>query len=193
MKRRRICVLVGLAFSVGCPNDLEPLDDGGDGGTIPPVVQEAFDRRCGFAGCHGMGAAQGGLSLDPAQSGGIVGGPSSAGIPMVTIGDVCASYLAIKLLPPENNRCGIEPAGALMPLGGRDNPDVQLDLALILGWIAGAPLPSDGGGGTSGTSDGSTTAAADTGTAGTAGTAGGDTGTAGTAGGDTGTAGTVGP
>ena len=168
MNARAFPFLAVLGLLSACPNDLQPIDEGDtDGGEqVPAPVQDVFDRRCGFAGCHGMGSAQGGLSLDPAQSGGIVGGPSSAGIPMVTIGDVCRSYLAIKLLPKENNQCDVEAAGSLMPIGGRDQPDVQLDLALVLGWIAGADLGAGGGGTSGGTG---TAAGSDTGTGGTGG------------------------
>ncbi|RMG99261.1 MAG: hypothetical protein D6705_03695 [Deltaproteobacteria bacterium] len=172
MTRRRLTIVSSLALLAGCPNDLEPIGGDTGGAEIPAPVQDVFDRRCAFAGCHGMGTAQGGLSLDAAASGSIVGGPSSAGIPMVTIGDICDSYLAIKLLPPENNRCGVQPSGDPMPPGPRDDPALQVDLALVLGWIAGADLGA-GGGTTSDTagSSGGTTGGSDTGTGGS------DTGT----------------
>ncbi len=185
MNARAIPFLPILGLLCACPNDLQPIDEGGTdsggGDAIPPAVQDVFDRRCGFAGCHGMGSAQAGLALDPAQSGGIVDGPSSAGIPMVTIGDVCRSYLAIKILPKENNRCDVQASGSLMPIGGRDRADVQLDLAVVLGWIAGADLTAVGGGG--GTSGGASTGTGGpTGTGSSGATAGSDTGTAGTGG-----------
>ncbi len=146
-----LAAVVVMTLAAGACKELVPIDDGGGGAQVPTAVQEAFDRSCALSGCHGMGAAQAGLSLDAGASASVVGGSSSAGIPMVTLGDVCQSYLALKIMSPDKNMCDTQIAGALMPPGTRGDPDVQLDIAIILGWIAGAELPGGGSGGSGGT------------------------------------------
>jgi hypothetical protein len=135
---RIACVTCIMALGLvlpGCPQ-LEPIDDGGGpGATIPAEVQRAFDDSCAFVGCHDSTSLAGGLDLSADASPGIIDGPSAASpLPLVELGNVQGSWLAIKLLPNP-------PSGAQMPFGG----DLEgVDNAIILGWIAGAQLPGGG-------------------------------------------------
>ncbi|MCB9565847.1 MAG: hypothetical protein H6710_01245 [Myxococcales bacterium] len=146
---RPLIALAALALVAGC-GDLEPLDTTGGGGssTVPPDVRAAFAGSCATAGCHDAATHAGNLSLADADLDSLVGAPSSAGIPMVTIGDIAESYIAIKMLPDDvRSSLGVERAGARMPTTGDfTNPNNQL----ILAWIAGAEFPSDTGDTTSG-------------------------------------------
>jgi hypothetical protein len=132
---RIACIAVLGLVLPGCPQ-LETIDDGGGAGaTVPAEVQRAFDDSCNLAGCHDASSIAGGLDLSAEASAGIIGGPSDASpLPLVELGNVQGSWLAIKLLPNP-------PVGVQMPFGG----DLQgVDNAIILGWIAGAQLPGGG-------------------------------------------------
>lgn len=138
---RRICTL-GTLGTLGACTQLEPIDDGGAGAArIPDEVQRAFDDSCATAGCHDAASRQGGLDLSATAAPTIIGGASTQSeLPLVELGNVEGSYLALKLLPEP-------PAGVRMPVGG----DVEgIDNAIILGWIAGATLPGGGVEGTTG-------------------------------------------
>ena len=113
---RMFAVLLGLS---AC-NQLEKIDESGNasgGDSIPTDVQLAFERSCGTSpACH----AAGGLppTLEGAGIGGLIGAPSSAGIPHITLGDTANSYIAIKMLPDEVlGGLGVMRMGARMPLG----------------------------------------------------------------------------
>ncbi len=134
-----------------CPQ-IEKVEGEGPGGGIPTEVQRAFNDSCALAGCHDSSSRQGGLDLSPTGSPNIIGGMSSqSDLPLVELGNVPGSYLALKLLPNP-------PSGSAMPIG--ITPGV--DNAIILGWIAGASLPGGGEGGSEGgTTDPTTAGSAD--------------------------------
>jgi hypothetical protein len=101
-------------------------------------VQRAFDDSCAFAGCHDAASQQAGLDLSAAAAPAIIGGAAmQSDLPLVELGNVQGSYLALKLLP--NPPTGVQMPSGIMP--GVDN-------AIILGWIAGAELPGGGEGST---------------------------------------------
>lgn len=154
-----------LALAPGC-GGLTALetDGGGGGGSVPPAVREAFAESCAGAGCHDGATRAGGLSLADADLDGIVGAPSSGTVPMVTLGDVHQSYLAIKMLPDNVlSENGLMRTGGRMPITGDfQNPNN----ATILAWVAGAEFPGDTGTSgsttdTGGTTDGMVTFGAD--------------------------------
>jgi hypothetical protein len=122
--------------------------DGPSGGGVPAAVELAFAEACATSGCHDAATRAAGLSLAGADLEAIVDGPSSAGIPMVTIGDVAGSYLAIKMLPDDVlSAQGLERVGGRMPpTGDFTNANNQT----ILAWIAGAEFPDEGGTDTTG-------------------------------------------
>jgi hypothetical protein len=126
-----------------------------------------FDDRCNLPACHGGGTVQASLNLEAANSAGIIGRPATQNpsLPLVEIGNVPGSYLAIKILPDaELMDLGLMRLGLAMPNGAVIDAATQQDLALVLGWIAGADLPGGGTGGTSMGTDGGTSSAG-TGTA----------------------------
>lgn len=138
----RPLALLGLVFCASACTQLEKVDDEGSGAAIPTRVQEAFDVQCATAGCHDSAAQQAGLDLTAAAAPSIIGGqPIQSSLPLVELGNVNGSYLAIKMLEvvPE----GVTRSGNIMPQGGDlESPEN----AIILGWIAGASLPGGGGG-----------------------------------------------
>ncbi|MCX4242144.1 hypothetical protein [Paraliomyxa miuraensis] len=137
------CVAV---VGVSACTQVEKIDDGGSGAQIPDEVQRAFDDSCATAGCHSGGSPAQGLDLSAGASAAIIGGQATqASMPLVELGNVEGSYLAIKILEE------MPPAGTRMPPTRPPGPDE----AIIVGWIAGVSLP---GGGDAG-SDGSTTTA----------------------------------
>jgi hypothetical protein len=141
-------VAVGL-LPMAC-TELEKLDTGTSGAGIPTDVQRAFDDSCNIAGCHDGAARAGGLDLSATAAPGIIDGDAILSeLPLVELGNVQGSFLALKLLPNP-------PAGAQMPSG----IEPGLDNAIILGWIAGATLPGGGEGGS--TTDGGQDTAATT-------------------------------
>jgi hypothetical protein len=133
--RRTSCA---VALLLAACNQLEAVEDGGSGGGggVPPEVRAAFEGSCGLQGCHSAGATApvlAGADLD-----------NLVGSRYVTIGDIAASYLAVKMLPDEVVAAlGVSRTGARMPQTGDFlNPNNQI----ILAWIAGASF--EGGGGT---------------------------------------------
>ncbi len=149
----RLLAMACIAMGAGACNELERLDDGGPGGgpVVPDDVQRAFERSCNRPGCHDASAA-GGLNLTATESPNIIGGSASGSpLPMVELGNVNGSYMAVKLLPEAPD--GTTRTGVRMPQGADFNdPETAIDSAVILGWIAGAQLPgSDGGAATDGT------------------------------------------
>ncbi len=148
--------LLGLACSSSTPGSSpEPEPE-----PIPDAVQRAFEASCMHEGCHDTAAA-GGLSLAAEDSQAIVGGPSTQSeLPLVVVGDLAGSYMAIKLLPD-----GQLPPGAVrhedrMPADGIDGDDVE-HVNTILAWIAGYGPSETSGNATGGTtSNGSSTGSA---------------------------------
>ncbi len=131
-----ILVCAAHVASGACGLEVLELDDEPKA-KVPEAVQEVFDRNCGNAGCHGSAPAEG-LSLLAGDSNDIIGGPSEqSDLPMVEIGSIEGSYLAIKLLPDDGLPEGVEREGRQMPLTPLAEPT---DMAVILGWIAGAPV-----------------------------------------------------
>lgn len=140
-----IATLAAVGAALPACTQIEKVDDDGMAGPgIPAEVQRAFDDTCAIAGCHDSGSRQGGLDLTATAAPSIIGGMSMrSDLPLVELGNVQGSFLALKLLPDP-------PDGLRMPIGG----DVDgVDNAIILGWIAGATLP----GGEGGESDGGST------------------------------------
>ncbi len=136
-------VIIASLLATGC-NELREVGEGGVNGGIPTRVQQAFDESCAEDGCHDATNAQAGLDLTAAAAPRIIEGSSTGGIPMVTVGDVCSSYMAIKLIPPGESVCDTPIIGTSMPAGEVTQAD-QENVAVILGWIAGADLPGGGG------------------------------------------------
>jgi len=127
----RITSITALGLVLPGCTQLEKLDDGSGPASIPTDVQAAFDRSCAIGGCHDSASQQGGLDLSATAAPAIVGGSSTqSDLPLVELGNVQGSYLALKLLPSP-------PSGVQMPSGLMPG----LDNAVILGWIAGAQLP----------------------------------------------------
>ncbi len=142
--------LTGLALLASACG-LEEVEDGGQTDEIPAAVQAAFDETCATnSSCHGSGSAL--VSLAPGESAAILELSSGAtGEPLVVIGDVEGSYLAKKML-------GTDIVGGPMPLSSQ-SPDDAVNIAIILGWIAGAPLDAgdeSGDTGEAGDGDGDT-------------------------------------
>lgn len=115
---------------------------------IPAAVQRAFEGSCMNQGCHEATSAAAGLSLDAADSQAIVGGPSSqSDLPLVVVGDLAGSYMAIKLLPDAQLPPGAVRHEERMPLSGVETDDVER-INTILSWIAGLePAGTDDGAG----------------------------------------------
>ncbi|HGG56854.1 MAG TPA: hypothetical protein ENK31_03550, partial [Nannocystis exedens] len=132
-----LAALATIALTLGGCGELAALDDsGGDGGSsIPLEVEDAFVESCALSGCHDSASRQGGLSLDAADLGSLVGKASNGSdLPLVEIGNVHGSYLAIKMLPDD-----VLSANALVRTGSRmptTNDFQNPNNATILAWIA---------------------------------------------------------
>lgn len=151
LMRRKLGPALGLSASVcviaGCGvKRLEP--DGSAGGGIPEVVQQRFDQHCATSSCHDGTFPP---DLRRGNSAAIIDAQSpTASIPFVEFGNPSNSYLAVKLVPELNMDVFV---GVPMPMGRTMPPE---DVAIILGWIAGAPLPTgdtDSGTGSTGMTD----------------------------------------
>ncbi|MCR9159408.1 MAG: hypothetical protein ACE37F_23120 [Nannocystaceae bacterium] len=134
MKRR--LVLAPLLALCGC-DQVQRIDEaGGSGseGAVPPAVQQRLTQSCAIPSCHVSGSVAPDLSE---ASGGAWVSQSGAGGPYVTFGDVENSFLVEKLFEAPS-------VGSQMPLP----PGVleAVDLALIVGWVAGVDFPDDGTG-----------------------------------------------
>ena len=127
---RATTLLIAAPAFAGCQG-LERIDED-DANAIPDAVQQAFDQSCNTAGCHDSSSQAGGLSLQAPESAAILE-TTSNDLPMVEIGNVGGSYLAMKILGSE----GI--SGAQMPARG-PIPEDDVNLSLIIGWIAGVPV-----------------------------------------------------
>lgn len=135
----RILFGAALALAPAC-NQLEKLDGEGGGGGIPTEVRAAFETSCAKVGCHISGG------VPPTLAGGDLDG--IVGTKYVTIGDLAASEIALRILPDATlAELGVTRPGARMPLGGPyDTPELQT----IIAWIAGAEFPEPDTGGTTG-------------------------------------------
>lgn len=133
-------VMLGAA-TTGCGSGEAPPP-----APIPEPVQRAFEASCMHEGCHTAAARAGGLSLDVADSPGIVGGASAQSeLPLVVVGDLSGSYMAIKLLPDDQLPAGAVRHQERMPPDGVESEDVE-PINTILSWIAGFEPGGTGGG-----------------------------------------------
>lgn len=126
----------------GC--GVEVLDASGTS-DVPEVVAEALDRSCAVSGCHDATDPAEGLALTGAALESLLGAKSSQrpDLDLVRIGDIAGSYLALKMLPSDvvaGYGESIASGTSQMPLSGSTTQS-QEDVALVLGWIGGAPLP----------------------------------------------------
>lgn len=170
MKTRRIGPHgpAGLTFAIGvlalggC-EQVKRVDDPNDGGAIPTAVQEAFDRQCNLAGCHDSAGNQQGLVLEASASASIIGRMAQQSpLPLVELGNVPGSYLAIKILP-DSALMELDITRTMLRMPNVPiTPEIQEDVAIILGWIAGAELPGGAEGGTDDTGTGSESTTAGT-------------------------------
>lgn len=153
------CMLAGLlAGLLGVAATACAPDEPGPPAEIPEAVQRAFEGSCVAEGCHDASSRAAGLSLEAADSPGIVGGASSQSpLPLVTVGALDRSYMAVKLLPDAQLPAGTERFEDRMPADGIEDDDVE-HVNTILAWIAGyGPAGSDSGEPTAGTaSEGAT-------------------------------------
>lgn len=125
----RVILLGGTLALISGACGVEPIEEDGPASGIPPVVQAAFDRSCAsMTGCHEGTTAP---NLSPGASGQILSLSSSKGPPYVVLGDIEGSYMASALLRKD----GVLPMPPTI-----DNQEQEQDVAVILGWIAGAPL-----------------------------------------------------
>jgi hypothetical protein len=168
--RRTLTVVTDLALALAvvpaCASDDEPAPV-----EIPAQVQRAFDASCVADGCHDATTRAAGLSLDAADSPHIVNGPASQSmLPLVRVGELGGSYMAIKLLPDAQLPAGAERFEDRMPRDGLEPDDVE-HVNAILAWIAGfGPSGSESGETTTGaTTAGESTSADETGSSGTTG------------------------
>ena len=129
-----------LALSLGAFTacDVQPLGADTDGDDLPAGVQQAFADNCALSGCHSGSSPAAGLSLEPAQLGALIGGSTgSSDLPLVEIGNLYGSYLALKMLPDAVRPDEAGPVvGSTMPPGGGD----PINNSIILSWIAGADV-----------------------------------------------------
>lgn len=140
---REPCAWLAVLALAGC-NQLEKLDETDSAGEsgIPPEVRAAFEQSCGKGGCHVSGGPA------PTLAGGAL--DELVGTKYVTIGDIPASYIAVKMLPDAT----LEALGLKRESGGRmplDQDFLNPNNQIILAWIAGAEFAeTTGGGGTTG-------------------------------------------
>jgi hypothetical protein len=130
MKTQRLLGLIVLL--AGCPA-VEKSGDVTGGGSVPAAVQARFDMYClNNQTCHVSGGAQGpDLSASGSAQG--IQGTAANGMRFVVFGDVENSWLAQKLLPGTPGQ---------MPPIGNPQPTPE-DVAIIIGWIGGAPFPEE--------------------------------------------------
>ena len=143
--------IVGLTLLLaGCPA-VEPIDEDQTAG-VPTEVQRIFTESCVAPACHDSASAAQGLSLEAGVAGNILTATAQqVPLPLVARGNVAGSYIAIKMLP-EDFEAEVPRVGGIMPPPGQHEIS-QEDLALVIGWIAGAPLPGGGSGETEGETD----------------------------------------
>lgn len=143
--------ILALVVLTGCPQ-VKEIDDDSNGACVPAEVQQVFDTRCNTPGCH-SGTVQASLDLTATNSPSIIGRTSTQNpsLPLVEIGNVPGSYLAIKILPDQTlMELGVTRQMLRMPNGVVIDAAVQADLAIVLAWIAGAEFSCGGGTGSEG-------------------------------------------
>jgi hypothetical protein len=136
------CTLAVVALAApACADEGDPTPV-----EIPEAVQRAFDASCVADGCHDAASRAEGLSLEATDSVRIVGGTSrQSELPLVQVGDLGGSYLAIKLLPDAQLPVGAVRFEDRMPRDGLEPDDVE-HVNTVLAWIAGyGPSGSEGG------------------------------------------------
>jgi hypothetical protein len=135
----RILTTAAALAASACASEPEPAP-------IPDAVQRAFDGSCVADGCHDASSRAEGLSLAAGDSPRIVGKDSwQSDLPLVTLGELGHSYLAIKLLPDDQLPEGAVRFEGRMPKRELVPEDVE-NLNVILAWIAGyGPSGSEGG------------------------------------------------
>jgi hypothetical protein len=122
-------LFIGMLLLTACPA-VEPTGEESAGDSVPAPVQATFTMYCALPACH-SGVQEPNLSEgNTAES---IKGVGTTGIPFVTFGDVENSRLAEILLPST--------PGNMPPIGNPKPP--PLEVAVIFGWIAGAPFPED--------------------------------------------------
>lgn len=132
--RITLMLLASVVLPLGC--GLEEITDGGTDNAIPAEVQAALDESCATSNaCHAGNPAL--VELSASGSAALLDTNSPSGDPYVDFGNIEGSYLARKML-------GTNITGAKMPLN-EQSPNDALNVALILGWIAGAEFPDGGG------------------------------------------------
>jgi hypothetical protein len=130
---RSSLVLLALVPTLPTACDQVTREPPNETATVPDEVQRIFDTSCALAGCHD-GARD--PDLRASASAAILKGVSpTTSLRYVVFGKIEDSYLAIKLLGTPEDKL----FGDVMPLPSPLNLD-QLDRAILLGWIAGAPL-----------------------------------------------------
>jgi len=138
---RSLC-LGALLTCLGC--ELEVVDPPG-GGDVPVRVRQAFEDSCAGSQCHGEGSSPAaGLVLvgdDLAQT--LTRASRQVpSLPLVEVGNVAGSYLALKMLPDDALALyGVEREENRMPDVSNPTPEDLDNVAIILAWIAGAELP----------------------------------------------------
>lgn len=153
LRRRLSGALVACLLLPACGVDVgDPVSGGGGGGRqedVPEQVIAAFERSC-VPGCHDSSQRLASLSLERGALGGVLEANSTldSTLPLVKIGDLEGSMLAIKVMDPETLALyGIDRPGGQMPAADLAGPDASLeDSAVILAWIAGAKFPDESGG-----------------------------------------------
>lgn len=144
MIQRLAIAAAALTLAPACGVDFAD-ENGGDGdgdADVPADVQAAFEESCGLGGCHDANGSSVGLSLTGNNIANAIGTPAGqrSDLSLIEIGNVGGSYVALKMLPNSSlSVYGEMINGGPMPPGGGTAQDQQ-NMALILGWIAGADL-----------------------------------------------------
>lgn len=133
------CSLVALVLAGACADEPAPFE-------VPEEVQRAFDASCVAGGCHDAASRAEGLSLAAGDVHRLATKQAwQSDLPLVTLGDLGRSYLAIKLLPDEQLPAGAVRFESRMPDDGVGPEDLE-PVNTILAWIAGhGPSASEGG------------------------------------------------
>ncbi|TPV96439.1 MAG: hypothetical protein B7733_04730 [Myxococcales bacterium FL481] len=141
ISRRVAASALFTTMAAGCGVERIGPDDVGTGtgdgpvAEVPVWVQTAFDRSCATPGCHVPGGSA--VSLAPGDSAAAIGGSATqSDLPLIELGNVEGSYLALKMLPEELLPAGVSRAGSQMPIATSSEGDEDVDI--ILGWIASA-------------------------------------------------------
>lgn len=131
---RNVCILLAVMV-ITAPNFLFANDRPRD--RVPDRVQEIFENKCAFAGCHSGTSPGGGLDLTEEYSfTAMVNQPSNdfPQMKLVKPGEPIKSYLMAKLVGTSGIR------GARMPKS--DSPLAKAELRAIATWIKSIPRNS---------------------------------------------------